>query len=112
MEDDDISEFGSQVVNPDMICAYNGLNGDWVLLKGELPFKSSKVRSARWNRKCNLITAVTPAGMREIDCSGDEEKLAVLKFAYYRVSDYGGVAADARWDPAPIRAMKKRYGRR
>lgn len=98
MEDDDISEFGSQAVNPDMICTNNGLNGEWVLLKGELPFKVGKVRAARWNRKCGLITAVTPGGRREIDCSGDEEKLAVLKFAYRRAYDYGGGAADERWD--------------
>lgn len=43
MEDDDISEFGTSIPDPNTLCTANEFRDGWVLLKGYLPFPVSAV---------------------------------------------------------------------
>jgi len=42
-DDDDISEFGTEFPDPNTLCAVNEFRDGWVMLKGALPFRLSRV---------------------------------------------------------------------
>ena len=82
-DDDDISAFGSQAVDPRVLCTTNDYRDDgWVFIKGNLPFHIDDVIHATLGQDGEVLAAIY------VDCDyndseeiliDDEEKLKIFE---------------------------------
>ena len=78
-DDDDISAFGAPLVDTTVLCEVTELRDkEWILLKGELPFRIQDIKSFRWNMRVPVVVGCTLGSGAKIDVENDEEKTAVL----------------------------------
>lgn len=78
ISEDDISEFGSQAVDPDKLCATNEFHDEWVFLKGDLPFRLRDIKFFKWTVPAMSADGVMLKNGRVVRCGKDGEKLKII----------------------------------
>ena len=79
-DDDDISEFGSQAIDPDVLCTRNEFRYDgWVLIKENYPFRLEDVAACRMTEGDKPVGQIFVLGFEdEVSCN-DEEKMEIYQ---------------------------------